>query len=133
MNLQAITAGAIGAVNPFVAASLLRSNGYTIAADGSQVPAYHAPAAVRAQVQALTNKDLKQLDGLNIQGVKRAIYLQGDVRGLSSAQGVGGDLIVFGATATPDVANTTWLVVTVLETWATWSKVGVTLQTDPPA
>lgn len=150
MNLQAITAGAVGANNPNVAGVLLRSAGYTTGDDGSQVPAYAPPVLLSCQVQGLTNKDLKQMDGLNIQGVKRAIYMQGDVRGVSSVQGGGGDLITFAssrigefivgtsaingaAIPAPDLIDTTWLVVTVLETWGTgWCKVGVTLQGGTP-
>lgn len=149
MNLQAITAGAVGAINRPVAGALFVSTGYAIAVDGAQVPSYAPPAIIGAQVQALTGKDLKQMDGLNIQGVKRAIYLQGDVRGVSSAQGGGGDLISFHSSAIdqmmiggsainvwplpgPDLLDTKWLVITVLETWNGWCKVGVVLQTDEP-
>lgn len=132
MNLQAITAGVVGAVNPATPVSWLQSTGYTTAADGTQSPAYAAAQTVSAQVQGLTAKDLKQLDGLNLQGLKRAFYVSANILGASSALGVGGDLLTFGADATPDVRGTTWLVVTVLETWgAGWCKVAAVLQ--PPA
>lgn len=132
MNLLAITAGAVGSVNPNLAATWLQSTGYTTAADGTQQPTYAAAQSIRVQAQALTGKDLKQMDGLNLQGLKRAFYAPGNILGASSALGVGGDILQFGPGAPADLANTAWLVVTVLETWGVgWCKVGCTLQ--PPA
>lgn len=134
MNLLAITAGAVNVNNPAVPAIWKQSAGYVTAASGKQVPQYVADQPISLQVQGLTAKDLKQLDGLNLQGVKRAFYAQANMLGASSTLGRGGDLLVFGAGAgvPPDLRNTTWLVVTVLETWGTgWCKVGVTAQ--PPA
>ena len=46
-----------------------------------------------AQIQALDANDIKQLDGLNIQGTVRAIYLRGVLAGVVRPDGTGGDLI----------------------------------------
>lgn len=123
MNLHAIANGAISAVNPNITnASVKYSNGYTIAPGGKQVPAYTLVTGVTIQVQALTGKEIKQIEGLNIQGVVRAIYLYGDTQGAVRPLSKGGDLILFNGLI--------FLVVQVLETWADWSKVAVTLQTN---
>ncbi len=121
MNLQAITVGAIAAVNPQVDCWLQRSAGYQEGDDGVQIPVYGAPVVMPCQIQSLTYDELRLLDGLNIQGVRRAIYLQGYWAGVVRPDRRGGDLVVF-----PD--NTAWLCVHALETWADWSKIAVTQQ-----
>jgi len=129
MNLQSITASAVSAVNPMVPCSLQVSTGSTTNADFSKSPSYAAAVPVMGQVQALSFGDLAQVDGLNIQGIKKAIYLQGDIEGLLRPSGKGGDLITM-----PD--GTVWLVVMVLEAWGNntgktggnWCKVAVTVQ-----
>lgn len=121
MNLHNIVSGAIGAINPLQAANVQYSNGYTTAADGSQVPSYIEVDNVQVQVQALTAKELQHLASLNIQGVMKALYLNGNSQGVVRPLGQGGDLFT--------LVSGTWLVTTVLETWDTgWCKVAVTLQ-----
>ena len=129
MNLHQIVSGAIGTINPFVTATLEYSTGSTIGADGSRVPTYATPISAQVQVQSLTYNDLQQIDGLNIQGVRRAIYLNGEWQGAVRPDGKGGDLLKF--PSTPGGAVQTWLVVCVLEDWAAedgWTKLCVTLQ-----
>lgn len=126
MNLHGIVASAIGAVNPFVPVTLKRSTGYTTAPDGKQVPAYATIANLSVQVQALSFSDLQQLDGLNIQGVRRAVYLNGPIMGVVRVNQAGGDLMVFPMGTFPE--GDTWLVAHVLERWPDWSKCAITLQ-----
>ena len=76
---------------------------------------------MQAQVQALTYRDLRQLEGLNLNGTRRGIYLYGDAQGVQRVNRRGGDLIV---TRTGNV----WLVAIALETWTHWCKVAATLQ-----
>ena len=76
---------------------------------------------VPAQVQSLTFRDLQQIEGLNLQGTRRAIYFYGAIEGLVRPTGQGGDLVVL-----PD--GQTWLVAIVLEHWPDWCKVAATLQ-----
>ncbi len=128
MDLHAIVAGAIGTVNPFILASLQMSNGYTTTASGKQVPVYFPAINQLIQVQALSSKDLAQLDGLNIQGANRAIYTEGFWSGVIRPDSKGGDLFTF--PAVPGGSTRTWLVVQALETWPDWSKLAVTLQDD---
>lgn len=121
LNLHKIVTGAISAVNPPVLGNVAVSAGYSIAADGTQIPAYTFATAYPMQVQPLSGKDLRQLDSLNIQGVDRAVYLNGNIQGAVRPLGKGGDLLQFD--------DQVWLVTVVLETWRTgWCKVGVTLQ-----
>lgn len=124
MNLSNIVGGYVAAVNPWVTATLTMSNGYATSADGTRVPAYLTPITVSAQVQSLTYNDLVQISGLNIQGERRAIYLDGDWEGVVRADNKGGDLITL-----QDGSN--WLVAQVLENWSFqdgWVKVCVTRQ-----
>jgi hypothetical protein len=76
---------------------------------------------VPGQVQSMTFSDLHQVDSLNLQGIKRAIYLNGRIDGLVRKDNKGGDLIT-----RPN--GEIWLVVLVLEYWPDWCKVAVTLQ-----
>lgn len=117
MNLHGIVAGAIGTVNPQVPVDLSKSAGYTTAADGTQVPTYAALATgVMAQVQPLSARELRHVDGLNIQGEFKSIYLYGKWGGIIRATQQGGDLITL-----PDGSR--WLMVDSLEDWPDWCKV----------
>ncbi len=124
MNLHAIVRGAISSVNPDVTGTITRNNGtYTTQADGTQVPGYDAPVAVTLQVQPLSNRDLKQLDSMNIQGIDQAVYVNGPVTGVDRVAKKGGDLLTF--------LGSTWLATAILEAWdptAGWTKVGVVKQ-----
>lgn len=122
MNLHGIVSPLIAAVNPHVVGSVLASAGYTTAPSGKRTPNFSRTDGVTMQVQALAGEELKLVDGLNIQGVKRAVYLFGDIKGVDRVEAKGGDLLEF--------LGSTWLVVTVLETWDTagWCKVAVAKQ-----
>lgn len=126
MNLQQIANGAITAIKPNFAATLLISTGSTVV-NFKQVPTYDQ-AAVSAQVQPLTSGDIRQLDSLNIQGAQKAIWLNGAALGISRVKKLGGDLIVFSDGAIPE--GNTWLVLASLEQWSAWCKVAVVLQDE---
>jgi hypothetical protein len=124
MNLHGIVAPIIAGVNPMVVARVQVSTGYTTGADGGRVPTYGPVISVTAQVQPLTSRDLQQIEGLNIQGTLKAIYLCGDLKGAVRSELKGGDLVTL-----PD--GTVWLVVQMLESWgltAGWSKSAMVLQ-----
>lgn len=124
MNLHNIVSDVIPAVNPMIDATIEQSQGYTTDTDGSRVPIYAAPIPIQIQMQALVYNDLVQLDGLNIQGEKHGMYLNGNWQGVVRADQSGGDRIVLST-------GTVWLVVLVLENWADvdgWAKVAVTRQ-----
>lgn len=126
MNLHAIVAGAIDVVNPRVDCIVRVSTGSTINAAGRRTPLY-APAVTRkGQVQPLSYKDITQLDMLNIQGTRRAIYLNGTIDGLVRSEEKGGDLIEI--TAGPNAGL--YLVALVAEAWPGWCKALCTLQNN---
>lgn len=122
MDLRGIANGVITTVNPNETVTVLRSTGYTIGAGARQVPSYAAPVIGPGQVQALDANDIKQLDGLNIQGVIRAIYLRGTLAGVIRPDGTGGDIVK------RKNETETWLVVKVLESWPDWTKAAIVLQ-----
>lgn len=121
MNLHLIAAGAVSAVNPFISITVQRSDGFTVDADYNQVPKY-VQVPTTGQVQMLSGKDLRQLEGLNIQGVDQAVYLNGNFEGVFRVLGKGGDLLQFN--------GFTYLVLAVLERWPDWCKVAVVMQMD---
>lgn len=126
MNLQNITRGAIQGVSPMLNVTLKRSIGYARSGDGLRTPSYATPITVQAQVQALDANDLRQISGINQQGEKIAIYVNGTLLGEVRPDGAGGDIILM-----PD--GSTWLVIKVLENWGTidgWTKVVCVRQVD---
>lgn len=122
MDLRGLVNGVTSTVNPNKTVTVRRSTGYTIGAGRKQVPSYAAPVTGPGQIQALDANDIKQLDGLNIQGTVRAIYLRGVLAGVVRPDGTGGDLV--------EVDGQTWLVVKVLEGWPTWTRAAIVLQGD---
>lgn len=124
MNLHGIVSPIIAAVNPMIPATLLVSTGFDSLPGGKREPTYAAPVTVRAQVQSLSYRDLTMIDGLNLNGVRRAIYLYGKVQGVNRAEGVGGDLVIIAS----GVSAGTWLVAMASEQWPDWCKVICTLQ-----
>lgn len=126
MNLHGIVTSAIGSVNPFVTVTVRRSTGSTTNADGTRTPTYTDVTTVPVQVQSLTFQDLQHLDGLNIQGVQRAIYLSEQVMTVVRVGKLGGDLLVFPIGTLPE--GTTWLATHALERWPDWCKIAITLQ-----
>lgn len=124
MDLRGIANAVSNTVNPNVIVSVKLSTGYTMGAGLKQVPSYAAPVTGPAQIQALDNSDLKQLDGLNLQGTIRAIYLRGALAGVVRESSKGGDLVIVG--------SQTWLVVKVLESWPLWTKAAIVLQDSNP-
>ena len=123
MDLFGLSGAAIQAVNPSVAATLKTSTGSTVNADFSRTPTY-ATTSVTAQVQAMSYRDLAQVQGLNLNGSKRKIYLRGAVGGVVRVSSKGGDLI----TLTDGPNAGVWLVAMVLEQFEDWCSVAVTLQ-----
>lgn len=135
LNLRGIANAAIQSVNPDVIVTIMRSTGSTTDEAGTQTPTYE-PMSARAQVQPTSYNDRNMLDGLNIQGVSRIVYLEGDVTGIIRIDERGGDQIVFPAGLMPEDAPDPvtgkapiWQVTAVLEAYASgWRKCSVTLQ-----
>lgn len=125
INVRGMANTAIQVVNANITIPLLRSKGYTVGANGKQVPTYDTLSGP-AQVQALGPKDLQHVNALNLQNVSRKVYLYGNWMGVVRADEKGGDLLKF--PQVPDGPAQDWKVVTVFETWPTWAAVGVVLQ-----
>jgi hypothetical protein len=122
MDLHSIAAGAVGAVNPFVQASYIKATGTITNPDGSRTPSYADPVTLIVQKQELSFKDLQHVNGLNLQGIFCAVYLEGAAYGVARGAGTGGDKFV--------VDGQTWLVVAVPEMWPDWCKVLLNLQVN---
>lgn len=120
MDLRGIANRVSSTVNPNIPATVTRSTGYTMGAGMKQIPTYAAPLSCTVQMQALDGKDLAQVDGLNIQGVIKAVYIRGLLSGVNQPNVTGGDVLI--------INGQSWLVVKVLEGWADWTKAAVVLQ-----
>lgn len=127
MDLRGIANGVSSAINPNIAVTVRKSTGYTVGTGGKQSPTYATGVDGFAQKQALDGNDLRQLDGLNIQGEIKAMYLRGVLAGVVRPDSKGGDLIEIKDPTTHAVLET-WLVVKVLEGWASWTKVAIVKQ-----
>lgn len=122
MDLHGIASSAIGSVNPFVPVTIAVSTGSTTNADGSRVPTYDTPIdGVSAQVQPMTGRELSQTEGLNLQGTKRGVYLEGNIDAIVRLNQKGGDLVTM-------EDGSVWLTVLILEAWPDWCKAVIVLQ-----
>jgi hypothetical protein len=120
--LHAIVAGAVGAVNPQVQATLISGQGgYTTQSDGTQVPVLAPPVTVTVQVQGLSVPDLQKLDSLNVQNSTHKVYMSGILDAANRTRVTGGDTITLDS-------GEVYLVTQVLEQWPDWVAASVTLQ-----
>lgn len=119
MNLHGTVTPLVNVVNPAITVTLRTATGYTTAADGTQAPIYTTTTA-SAQIQGLTEPDLKLTQEMNIEGVIRKVYLNGAFNGIVRADKKGGDLIT--------MLGHTWKVVAVTEAWPDWTAVIVQQQ-----
>lgn len=123
MNLHQRVSGIIARVNPMQTITVRQSTGFTQNADFTRSPTY-STTSMLAQVQALTSAELAQVDGLNLQGEKLALYVNGDLAGVSRPSNTGGDLVTL-----PD--GSVWLVLIQLENFARmvgWTKCAIVRQ-----
>ncbi len=78
-----------------------------------------------AQVQPITWRDLQQLEGLNLSGTRRKIYLYGSVDSVNRVNRKGGDLVTI---ANGGVDDGVWMVAQVLEQFPDWVSCAATQQ-----
>ena len=121
MDLYSIASAAIQAVNPSVVATIQVSTGSTQNADFSRTPSYANAQTVKVNLQALQYNDIIQADALNIQGVRKKMYIEGTVNGLVRDQNKGGDIVTL-----PD--GSVWLVAVIAENWLPWNCAIITRQ-----
>ena len=125
MNLRKLVNSATSTVNPNQIIVWRRSGGYTTDPAGKRTEVL-IDKPVSANIQALSGGDLKHIDGLNIQGTLRSVYIYENIQGIVRADQKGGDMLVF--PQRPNDPPNNWRVVAVAETWPDWSKVVVCLQ-----
>lgn len=119
MNLRGIANGLTSTINPNVAGVFQVNTGFTTQPGGKRVPEYSS-VDVTVQLQELSSTDLKQVDAINIQGILRSAYLNGNFNGINRPDQKGGDILMIG--------HEKWLVVKVPELWPDWCKVIINLQ-----
>lgn len=119
MDLRSIANAGASVVNANIIVTVLRSTGQAIV-NHKQAPTYADPVTGLANIQAMTERDLRQVENMNLQGTVRAIYFKGPLAAIVRPESKGGDLVQFD--------GQTWLVVQVLEAWDTWTKAAITLQ-----
>lgn len=130
MDLRTIANAVSNCVNPNIIVRLQTSAGSTLGAAGRQQPQYNPAITGPAQIQALDNVDLKKIEGMNISGSVRAIYMKGNLAGVIRPDSKGGDLItVPAAPGVPALFVGLWLTAKVLESWPLWTKVVIVKQT----
>ena len=130
MNLSYIATTAIQSINPNIPVIVRMPHGYAIdPATLRQVPSFHNTAGT-GQVQALDNDDLRQIDGLNIQGTIRALYLYGSVAALIRPDALPNAMIRFTSNEGGVTRQRDWGVFKVLEQWEGWCKVAVVYQPE---
>jgi len=120
MDLRGIANSVSDTVNPNIPVTVKASAGYTTGPGLKQIPLYATPVTGYAQVQALTESDLRHLDGLNIQGATQSIILRGALDAVVRVTSKGGDLVT--------INGQTWLTVAVLEQWPLWTRAALQLQ-----
>jgi hypothetical protein len=126
-NVRALANKYIQVTNPNQKINWIQSNGYVTDDAGKRTPKT-ITLTVDAQIQALSATDLKHIDGLNITGVMRSVYMYGNAAGVVRADQIGGDILVF--PEVPGGCNKNWLINQVIETWSDWCHVIVTLQVE---
>lgn len=122
MNLRSLANAATSRISPNTPV-IWRQNMGTIQnmETGDRSPNWQE-TAITGQVQALTSRDLRHIEGLNQQAYSRAVYLNGQAMGARRLAMKGGDLFI--------IAGQTWKVISVPENWPLngWGKVIVTLR-----
>lgn len=123
MNLHGLVSGMVGTVNPQVPIQIRVSIGNKIGTNFVPTPQYASPITVLGQVQELSIKDLRQVEGLNLNGTLRNLYINGNINAGQRVTLKGGDIIIL-----PD--GTVWLVTAVPESWPDWCRALIVQQND---
>lgn len=119
MNLRGIANRATSTINPNVPGVFQVNTGFTTIPGGKRVPSYNSVNVI-VQLQELSSTDLRQVDSVNIQGILRSAYLNGNFNGVNRPEQKGGDILMIG--------EEKWLVVKVPELWPDWCRVIINLQ-----
>lgn len=120
MNLHKIANSAIRRVNPNISAILKKYTGETIGPGRKPVPSYLPDQNVTIQLQPISRGDMQHVDGLNIQGLAKVIYVNGNYFSVQREMEQGGDIFV--------INGEQWLVVEPVELWPDWCRLIAVLQ-----
>lgn len=120
MNLRQIANNAITSINPNISAVLKKYAGQTIGPGRKPVPSYLPDQNVTIQLQPLSRGDMQHVDGLNIQGLAKVIYVNGNYFSVQREMEQGGDIFV--------INGEQWLVVEPVELWPDWCRLIAVLQ-----
>lgn len=120
MNLHKIANSAIRRVNPNISAILKKYSGETIGPGRKPVPSYLPDQNVTIQLQPISRGDMQHVDGLNIQGLAKVIYVNGNYFSVQREMEQGGDIFV--------INGEQWLVVEPVELWPDWCRLIAVLQ-----
>lgn len=123
MNIFSLVHKAVGVVSPRIRVSIQVNQSSVTSPDGSRKPTLAPPQMALVSIQALQFNDITQADALNIQGVRRKMYVYGEVDGLVRVKNKGGDIVTL-----PD--GTVWKVAIVAESWPEWTSCIITLQNE---
>jgi hypothetical protein len=121
MELRQYVNNTTSYVNENTLITIRQSTGFTVGLGQKQIPTYAPDATGYAQIQAADSDELEHIEGMNLQGTFRNLYISSQLYAVVQPLQKGGDLILIG--------GTTWLVVKVIEDrWPTWCKVLICLQ-----
>lgn len=120
MNLRQIANNAITSINPNISAALKKYAGETIGPGRKPVPSYLPDQNVTIQLQPISRGDMQHVDGLNIQGLAKVIYVNGNYFSVQREMEQGGDIFV--------INGEQWLVVEPVELWPDWCRLIAVLQ-----
>ena len=109
MGLRTLANGMLQGINPDIVGNIYLNQGATTGYGGKRTPGYLLVPGRSLQVQAMSYGAMRRAEALNIQGVKRQVFLDGYVAGVERLAGKGGDILGF--------SSAYWLVVDVLEEW----------------
>lgn len=120
LNLHKIANSAIRRVNPNISAVLKKYAGETIGPGRKPAPSYLPDQNVTIQLQPISRGDMQHVDGLNIQGLAKVIYVNGNYFSVQREMEQGGDIFV--------INGEQWLVVEPVELWPNWCRLIAVLQ-----
>ncbi|MGE1402271.1 hypothetical protein ACMFFG_14560 [Citrobacter freundii] len=123
MNIHKIANSAIRRVNPNTSAILKKYAGETTGPGRKPVPSYLPDQNVTIQLQPISRGDMQHVDGLNIQGLAKVIYVNGNYFSVQREMEQGGDIFV--------INGEQWLVVEPVELWPDWCRLIAVLQVSP--
>lgn len=129
INLRGIANAAIQGINPNIKIRVQSPNGFTTDEYYNQVPKY-IEETLQGNVQAMSSDDLKHIDGLNLEGTLRAVYLYGNYNGVMRVGQQPSTKLFFTTNESGVTREREWNVFKMLEAWQGWCKVAVVLQEE---